>query len=201
MARLGGRNRWIAAPAMLLCVAVVAALVWLALPMFPVAISWAGDTLRSAGERAAGATERPGKPQGAEAVDCRGLYPDVLWSALMWRGGSRLDQDRSPPATAAGGVTEALSPAVRLNCRWIYADAELITTVSQVAADAAPIAEAGLRGQGFACATADGVLVCTREQGDVREEHALRDGLWLSNVERGWHPEDFGAQLTRHVFG
>ena len=48
MARVGGRNSWIAVPVGLVCAAIVAALVWLSLPMVPVTVAWAGDMLRNA---------------------------------------------------------------------------------------------------------------------------------------------------------
>ena len=48
MARVGGRNSWIAVPVGLGCAAIVGALVWLSLPMVPVTVAWAGDMLRNA---------------------------------------------------------------------------------------------------------------------------------------------------------
>jgi hypothetical protein len=35
----------------------------------------------------------------------------------------------------------------------------------------------------------------------VREEHTLRDGLWLVSVETDWHPEEYGPRLDRTVWG
>jgi len=43
--------------------------------------------------------------------------------------------------------------------------------------------------------------VCVRTQGSVREEHTLRDGLWLVSVETQWHPDDYGSRLDRTVWG
>ena len=51
MARVAGRNSWIAVPAGLVCAAVVGTLVWLSLPMVPVTVAWAGDMLRNASTR------------------------------------------------------------------------------------------------------------------------------------------------------
>ena len=57
-----------------------------------------------------------------------------------------------------------------------------------------------LRAEGFDCATADGRLTCSRQEGDVLEEHALGGGLWLVSVETGWHPEDYGELLAANVW-
>lgn len=47
MARVGGRNPVLSWMAGVFCTAVVAALVWLAIPMGPVMVQFVGDTLRS----------------------------------------------------------------------------------------------------------------------------------------------------------
>lgn len=46
MARVGGRNRVMSWIAGVFCAAVIAALLWLALPMGPMLIGYVGDTLR-----------------------------------------------------------------------------------------------------------------------------------------------------------
>lgn len=46
MARVGGRNAAMSWIAGLFCAAVVAALLWLALPMGPMLVQYVGDTLR-----------------------------------------------------------------------------------------------------------------------------------------------------------
>lgn len=204
MARIGGRSTWIAVPAGILCVAVVGALGWLALPMVPVAGAWVGDALEAAASTPAAAPVEPPvytTPTGAEARDCRDLYPGPLWIELTWRADVLLAQSTAPPVTSVTTLVDALAPVVRLTCVW-SADRSgtIATTLAAVAPDAAPVVEAGLRGQGFACVTADGVLRCSRTQGIVIEEHVLRDGLWLSSVETGWHPEDYGDRLAAQVW-
>lgn len=47
MARVGGRNRAMSWIAGISCAAVIAALIWLAMPMGPVMIEYVGDTLRA----------------------------------------------------------------------------------------------------------------------------------------------------------
>lgn len=205
MARVGGRNSWIAVPAGLVCLAIVGALVWLALPMVPVTIAWAGDTLRRAATPQPAPTSGPTPAEQAIAdggIDCRTLYPDDLWNELAWRGGSLLNQTIAPPATEVVSLTEALAPEVLVTCEWRLASGGgIVTTLSRVDAGARPIAEAALRGQGFACDAGEAALVCTRTQGAVVEEHTLRDGLWLASVQATWHPEGYGARLDRNVWG
>ncbi|WP_460721993.1 hypothetical protein [Microbacterium aureliae] len=207
MARTGGRSTWIAVPATLACFAVVAALLWLAVPMLPVAVTWVGDTLRGASERAARVPAPPASETiDLNAVDCRGLYPDSLWAELTWTAGVVLRQDRTPPDTAAGSVTEALAPEVRVTCRWAReTPGSIVTTLSSVDSASLPVAEAALRSQGFACdasPVADRpALSCARDVGRVREEHTFRAGLWLSSVETTWQPEAYGPRLDRFLFG
>lgn len=204
MARTGGRNSWIAVPAGILCAAVVASLVWLALPMVPVAAAWVGDTLRSATAPRPEATPAQTPAQTAAAggaIDCRTLYADDLWNELTWREGSLLDQSMAAPATAATAFADAAAPDVLVTCTWRFDSGGIVTTLSKVDADAATIAEAALAGDGFSCRTADGATVCDRTRGAVLEEHTLRDGLWLVSVETAWHPDDYGRRLDHTVWG
>jgi hypothetical protein len=205
VARIGGRNSWLAWPAALLCAAVVAALAWLAQPMLPVAVTWVGDTLRAATTPVAPAPEAASVAETALApgdIDCRALYPDRLWAELTWTPSVLLSQGYAAPATAVTALTDALAPSVRITCHW-RADGgrTIVSTLAGVAADAGPVADASLRGQGFACTQDADALVCERTAGDVREEHVVRGGLWLSSVETAWHPEGYGDRLATHVWG
>lgn len=205
MARTGGRNSWIAWPAGLLCAAVVAALAWLAQPMLPVSVAWMGDMLRAtttpplaapAGESLATLATQPGD------IDCRALYPDSLWAELTWTPEVLLSQGDSAPATAVTALNDALAPTVRITCHWRTEGGRSISsTLAVVAGDAGMIADAALRGQGFACATDAAAVVCARTVGDVVEEHTIRGGLWLSSVETAWHPDAYGTRLATHVWG
>ena len=205
MARVGGRNSWLAWPAGIFCAAVVGTLAWLAQPMLPVSVTWVGDTLRAATtpvppvpvvESVATRAIAPGD------IDCRALYPDRLWAELTWTPDVLLSQDSAPPPTEVTTLTDALAPSVRLSCHWRTDDGRtIVSTLAGVAADAGPIADASLRGQGFTCATDADALVCTRTSGDVIEEQTIRGGLWLSSVERAWHPDAYGARLAAHVWG
>jgi len=204
MARIGGRNSWIAVPAGMLCAGVVGALVWLALPMVPVSIGWLGDTLRTATAPLPTQTAVPTPAQDAAAgaaVDCRSIYSDDLWNELMWHPGSLLGQSLAAPATDARAFADAVTADVAVTCVWRFDGGGIVTTLSRVDADAQAVAEPSLSSDGFACRSSDGALDCARTRGSVVEEHTLRDGLWLVSVETGWHPDDFGARLERQVFG
>jgi hypothetical protein len=205
VARVGGRNAWIAVPAGLACAAVVAGLVWLSMPMVPVTVAWAGDMLRNA--TTPEADPSPGDTPARRAatgiaLDCRAIYTDALWNELTWTGGAILDQSFDAPATTVTALTEVLAPEVRLTCAWTTDDgASVASTLAVVGVDGPTLAEAALRGQGFACAIGETGLRCTRADGDAVETHVFRDGLWLANAERSWHPEGYASGVEREVFG
>ena len=77
----------------------------------------------------------------------------------------------------------------------------VVSTLAVVAADAPGLADAALRGQGFACTAGEEGLHCSRSEGATLETHVVRAGLWLSSVERTWHPDDYAARVERQVFG
>lgn len=208
MARIPGRNAWLAWPAGLLCATIVAALVWLALPMVPVAITWAGDTLRAATWSPVAASEGEAGPplleeaESDRALDCRRLYPDDLWAEIVWRPQALLTQNLAPPTSSVAALTEALAPQVRVTCVWRFDDGGTIaTTLARVSADAAPVAEAALRGQAFECATTGDILHCTRSRAGVVEQHALRGELWLSSVVAADAPDAYGDRLAAELWG
>lgn len=205
MARVGGRNAWIAVPIGLICAAIVALLAWLALPMGPVLVQWSGDMLRNATTPAP--VETPGIIPAERAAepgdfDCRELYPDPLWSELTWYGAAVLSQSRSAPATDVPELVDALQPDVRVSCGWrLDDDRQIVTTLAVVGADATLVADPALRGQGFSCETNESAVRCQRERERVVESVTVRDGLWLSSVESGWHPESYTDRLSRYVWG
>jgi len=204
MARIGGRSLWLAWPVGVLCAGIVGAIVWVALPAVPGTVNWIGDTLRAATSAPVAAPPSPVETAALDPdadLDCRTLYPDRLWAELAWGSDVLLDQDRTPPATWITALVDALQPAVRVTCSWRSTDGQIVTTLSKVAADASTIAEAALRGQGFDCETFGTGVACRRQQGDIVEEQAVRDGLWLASVETSWLPEDYGTQLAARVWG
>lgn len=205
MARIGGRNAWLAVPAGLVCLGVVAALVWLATPMVPTVVQWGGDTLRAATTpKPVPADEVSPVERAADSgdFDCRELYPDALWSELTWHGQALLAQSKAAPTTAVTELADVLQPDVRVTCAWRLSNVgEIATTLALVGDDALLLADASLRGQGFACEAQNERLHCTRTREGVVESHSLAGGMWLSSVETTWHPEAYAARLDRYVWG
>ncbi|GAA2081105.1 hypothetical protein GCM10009758_30510 [Microbacterium hatanonis] len=197
MAKVGGRSAWIAWPALLFCAAVVLVLLWLAAPGVPGAISFVGDTLRSA--TTATAASAPDEADEA-ATDCRTLYPDRLWAELTWTPEVLLSQNGAAPA-ATTTLAQALAPTVRFTCTWTTEDGRSAsTTLADVAAGSGPIASATLASEGFSCAEDGERLHCERTAGDVVEMHDLQGTAWLSTVLTNWQPEDYGAQTAARAF-
>lgn len=196
MARVGGRNAFIAWVVGLGCAAVVVALAYLALPLLPATVDWVA--------------QQAGEPSGAAGVDdelaptepteCRELYVDALWSALVWAPGSELAPSIDPPTTTATDVVEALGPEVRMTCSWTSDNGEIHTTVAAVATDAGAIATSALPSLGFDCAGRDGRVRCTREDGDLVETIETGGGLWLSTSQTGWYPSDYTRRTADRVF-
>lgn len=204
MARISGRNSWIAVPAGMLCAAILAALVWLSLPMAPIVVAWAGDTLRQATAVQPAATADPTPAQTAAdggPIDCRDLYPDGLWIQMLWHPGALLNQSSAPPATTSTAFADAAAADVVVTCTWRAEDGVIVTTLAKVDPALVSIAEPALVGDGFSCTTTDGEVDCSRTQGEVREEHTLREGLWLVSVETRWQPDDYGPLLAAAVWG
>ncbi|MEJ1156553.1 hypothetical protein [Microbacterium marmarense] len=205
MARVGGRNAWLAVPIGLICAAIVAALVWLAAPMTPILSQWGGDMLREASTAEPVPSEQPSPTELAAEegdFDCRAMYPDSLWAVMAWQAGALLSQTTAAPASEATALTDALQPVVRVTCDWRWHEGHtVVSTLSRVGEDAVAIAEASLEGEGFTCAEVDAGVNCTRTSGDVRETQTVRDGWWLSSVESAWHPEAYGARLSAFVWG
>lgn len=203
MARIGGRNLWLAWPAGLVCAGVVGALVWLAAPAVPGTIAYVGDTLRARTSMPIAAAATPVATtalEGTADVDCRDLYPASVWRDVAWTD-AVLSQNHAVPTTAVTSLVDALQPTVRVTCVWRGSQGTIATTLSVVATDASAVADVALRGQGFACEPFGSGVACRRASGGVVEEHAFRDGLWLASVETTWQPEEYGARLAAFVWG
>ncbi len=201
MARTAGRNLWIAVPAGLLCAAVVVALAYFAMPMVPVSVAWAGEVLRSA-STPKDPGEAPPPITQAERPDCRDLYPDDLWAELVWSRDTLLAQSIAGPDTMPPALVEALTPTVLVTCTWRGGDGrQLVTALARVPEQTTPVAEAALRAEGFLCRTVvGGMLICRQPSGDDLVQQVLRDGVWLSIAERGWHPLGFADRVVAHVW-
>jgi len=202
VARISGRNLWIAIPAGMLCAAVVGALAYLAVPMLTPAASWVGAMAYNITHLPAPAVEEgtAGTFATTEGSDCRALYPDPLWSELVWTPEVLLSQTAAAPAEVDPALAEALQPEVRVSCTWrAPGERSISTTVAEVAADAVPVAAASLTAAGYRCEQS-GSLRCVRTSGAVVQEDIMRDGLWISSVETSWHPEDYSGRIAAHVW-
>ena len=196
MSRIGERSPWLAWTFGILSVGVVAALVWLAWPMFPVVVGAAGDTLRGSAADSGGDADPADGP-----VDCRRLYSDALWAGLSWEPGSELHEDRSAPAVAATELVEALAPQVRFTCTWTSEAGTIVTTLADTAEDAGALAQSMLPGLGYGCGPVAGDrLRCTRAEGEVFETLEFDGGRWLSTVETAWHPERYASRVAEAVW-
>ncbi|GAA1952795.1 hypothetical protein [Microbacterium aquimaris] len=206
MARTGGRSLWFAVPIGALCLAVVIGLGWFAAPLVPGVVGFVGDALRFGSEQNVDPepTTPPAQSVTAEEdvdIDCRALYPNDLWGEVLWSPDALLSQSADAPATAVEGLTDVLSPDVAVTCAWRSEGGTLTTSLSGVGEDAVTVADAALRGQGFACETDESSLTCVRTSGDQVETHTIRDGVWLVSVETSWHPEDYAARVAAQVWG
>lgn len=197
MARVGGRNAWIAWPAGIICTVVVAILIVLALPGVPGAVTFVGDTLRAA-RSAPTATPEPSR---TPAATCGELYTPELWSSLVWSRDNLLTQRRTPAASTPEAVA-ASGATVVVTCHWRgRAGRSLETTVSTVTPEGASAVQATLSSQGFGCQVSGDTAHCERASGGVVEEHDLRGDRWVSSTLTNWMPDDYAAVVASCAFG
>ena len=204
MARVPGRDNRIAIPVMVLSLAIVGALVWFAVPAMPIVVAWAGGTAGDAATMLA-ATPTPhvvvAEGLDVSASDCRDLYPNDLWNELTWTSDAILSQSTAGPATAMTDLVTALAPTAARTCTWTDSSGQkVVTTFATVAEDAAGMAEASLRGQGFACTTTDGTLVCASATDAGDEHQAVHGSLWVTTVASAWYPEDYDERIATHLW-
>lgn len=200
---IGGRSGWLAWPVGIVCAGVVGALVAMAAPAVPTAVTLAGDVLR-AGAAASESSSVPPEPLAkigtALTDDCRTLYPGPLWLELTWNPNVVLSQNQSPPPTAAATVLQALAPSVRMTCSWHTASGAVVsTTLADVTAPPA-VAQAALQSAGFACAAVGDGIRCARTKDGVTEDHVVRDGVWVATVERGWQPPGYADEIVTRLW-
>ncbi|MEN2738295.1 hypothetical protein ABCS02_10930 [Microbacterium sp. X-17] len=202
MARIGGRSTLLAVPVGILCAAVVAGLLWLAVPAIPFGVQWIGDTLRGpTSAPAAQATHGPG-PAAAPSVEaCRGIYTDALWQELSQRAGGDPKQDAAAPETSASSLVAALAPTVRETCTWKGAQlGGIVTTVSDVPASSTGVARAAFESQGFSCSGYGDGIRCLRTTGDVTEDQAIRGGVWLATTFTSWQPQQYTERIAPQLW-
>lgn len=199
MARVGGRSTSLAWVVGLTCAAVVGALAWIAAPLLPGTVQFVGDQLNPpTSDPAAGDGDDAAS---GEVTECRDLYADALWTALVWTPDSELTPSTDAPESSASGLLDALSPKVRLTCAWTSADGTLSTTLADVPADAGAIAGTALPALGFVCDAVDERIRCVREGEDgTRETIEAGGGIWLSSVQDGWHPASYAQRVADRVW-
>ncbi len=197
MARVGGRNTFIAWAVGVGCAAVIGVLVWLAAPLVPGSILFVGDQIGPPTSEPAAADD---DATGGEIVECRDLYVDALWASLVWAEDAVLSPSTEAPATSATGLVDALAPQVRLTCGWISADGTISTTLADVPADAGAIARTALPALGFACETVAGRDRCVHDADGRVETIEAGGGVWLSTVQDGWHPAGYATRIADRVW-
>lgn len=209
---IGGRRWWLAWPAGVLCVAVVGALVYLAVPAVPWAVQYTIATLQQ-GARAG--TASPPTPAPVESIgtaltdDCVSLYPAGLWLELALDPRTVLSQNMTPPADELTRAMAPWHPAVRMTCAWRAATGasvrtSLVDLTGSESDDATrgAIAEA-LTARGFGCriTRADAsLLTCTRRSGQNVDTAVVHGDVWLSTAEEGWHPDGYQAALVQRLW-
>ena len=189
---------------MVLSLAIVGALVWFAVPAMPLVMAWAGGTAGNAVTMLA-ATPTPhavvAEGLNVAETDCRELYPNDLWNELTWTSDAILSQSTAGPATAMSDLVAALAPTAARTCTWTTSAGQaVVTTFATVSADAAGMAEASLRGQGFACATTEGTLECSSTTDAGTEHQAVHGPLWVTTISSAWYPEDYDHRIAIHLW-
>ncbi|MFT4211206.1 MAG: hypothetical protein QM626_04975 [Microbacterium sp.] len=201
MARTGGRNSFMAWLGGIACLGVIGALLYLAVPGIPGAIAMVGDTLRAA-HPATMVSAPAATTADTAASGCRALYSDALWAELTQMAGGDPVESMAAPATGSTALAAALSPAVRVTCTFTAGyDGRIVTTVSDVAADAASAARTALVADGFSCAsTSGGGVDCTRTDDDVVEQDVVRGGVWVTTTFTGWQPTGYAAGMAAQLW-
>ncbi|MDX2376645.1 hypothetical protein M4I32_07505 [Microbacterium sp. LRZ72] len=228
MARIAGRQAayaWLVGVASL---AVVAGLVWLALPMTPVVAGWAQQTIQHVTQQGAPEAEPAEDPEPAGGTgttpadtpsaptpepaeppevpaSCAELFSAEVWAQLSEPGRVSLDESvRFPPADFAG-LPEAMGAQMNVGCTWRGEDGEAVVTLAEVADDAAATAERVLTAADYDCSERADALACERqgrdgEDGENAELHVIRGGLWLAVVRTLPSPPVPQDMLVAHVW-
>lgn len=201
MARIGGRNSVMAWIVGLGCTAVLAVLVLMAMPAIPGAVHLVGDTLRLANAPRESPTPRANVLE-SSTPECRDLYSEPLWSELTQRAGGDPAGEVPDASATAQSLAAALTPEVRATCAFTgTSTGSIVTAVSEVSAGATGVARSALEADGFACTVYGDGVRCTRETAEATEEHAVRAGVWVSNVFTGWQPSRYIERIAPQLWG
>ncbi|WP_292831682.1 hypothetical protein [Microbacterium sp.] len=198
MARVGGRNAYIAWVVGIGCAATLGALAILAAPLLPASVSWMGTALGV--PTAHPVAVEPADGAGAAPTECDQLYGEALWASLRFSAGADLTSSQDPPTTTAAALVGALQPQVRVTCFWTAAGGTVVTTLATVVTDAGALAASALPASGFTCEAHGERSRCTRSDGDLTETIEAGEGLWVSTSERGWHPDGYASSVADQVW-
>jgi len=201
VARVGGRNSVLAWIAGIFCAAVVGALVVLAVPAVPAAVTLVGETLRGADAIPSFARAGSDGTVATKTPECQAIYSDALWSQLTQRAGGDPVQDRSAPPTTVTSLSTALASTVRVTCAFTGVNTgRIVTSVSEVGPGAASVARAALEVAGFGCAPYGDGVRCSRTEDGVVEENVIRDGIWVCSVFEGWRPDRYIERIATRLW-
>lgn len=200
MARVGGRNAFIAWVVGIGCAAILGVLAFLAVPLLPASVSWVGNVVERPTSQPAADDVQETAPEGTIA-ECDQLYGEALWAALRFEDGAVLTPSTDAPTTTAAALVSALQPQVQLTCSWTAEIGSVTTTLATVATDAGAIAASALPASGFTCEAIEDRTRCARTDGDLTETIEAGGGLWVSTSESAWHPAGYTARVADRVWG
>lgn len=200
MAQIPGRKMWLAAPAAVVCVVVLMALVVLAAPMVPAIGAWIGNTTQNALK----AEEPVELVTSSEVHDCRDLYPQELWAEIMWTERPLLSQNRVLllPDAPSEALAQSLDISWVLSCQWQRdAPGTIQTSLMQVPDGTVAIAQTTLGAAGYSCASTGSAISCRLEKDGVITLQSFGGQWWLSTVVSDWELDRYGERLTAYLWG
>lgn len=201
VARIGGRNSFMAWVVGLGSAGIVAALVVLALPAVPAGIQLVGDTLRSSTSAPVAQGERAAVEPSSSTPLCQGLYTQALWAQLTQRAGGVPVQDTSAPRVSATSLVDSLAPEVAVSCTFTGINAgSIVTTVAKVDAGAARVARSTLESAGYQCGDYGDGVRCRMTTPEGVEDQIVRDGTWLASLFSGWQPDRYTERVALQVW-
>lgn len=212
MARLTGRSTGFSWFVGLFCLAVVAALVVMAVPMGPAVADWMRTTVTTLAAQASGAaSEAQTAPQPAAEVSglpatCAAFSSPTLSDALQAAGADAPADGPGAAPEGVVGVAELVSAEPVLDCVWMAERGSARVWVAAVAEGTGPTAEELLRAGGFECQSDGGAVRCTRERADERgavastDSHVIRDGVWAVALTTGWNAAQFADAIEQAVW-
>lgn len=201
MARIGGRNSFMAWVVGLASAAVVAVLLVLAVPAIPAGIQMIGDSLRSSTSAPVAQGESTVVAPASTTPLCQGLYTEALWAELTQRAGGDPVQDTSAPRVSATSLVTSLAPQVTASCTFTGINTgSIVTTVAKVDAGADRVARSTLEAAGYGCEDYGNGVRCRITTAAGVEDQIVRDGIWLASVFSGWQPDRYTERVALQIW-